>query len=352
MGRIRIGRASAPAATGPAATGPAGTAGVDPGVEHSPGLSRRAMLAATALACAGCASAGKTSNSGLEKPNLTVASVSAVTNLGLYLAQQYGFFADEGLHVKIAPVVSSTNAIASQLHGGVDITAGAYVSYILAQAHSPGAIAWRILAAGSVSQPHSQEVLVKAGSPIRSVSDLRGKTIGANILGNIGTLLIDSMLAAYNLPPSAVKQVALPFPAIAPALQTGEIDAGWFDEPFGSQAHAAIGAETLYDTSSGATANLPISGYMATRSWAEKNPRTAAAFVRAISRGQALADTNRGAGETAITNFLHISKELAAVCTFDSYPTSADPVPIQRVADVMHQFGLLGQPFNVKTMIS
>jgi ABC-type nitrate/sulfonate/bicarbonate transport system substrate-binding protein len=36
-----------------------------------------------------------------------------------------------------------------------------------------------ILAGGSVSRAHSQEVLVRAGSPIRGVSDLKGKKIAA-----------------------------------------------------------------------------------------------------------------------------------------------------------------------------
>lgn len=317
-------------------------------------MSRRTLLSAAALACAGCASStgGSTGGSAakVEKPQLTVATVQALTNMGLYLAQQHGYFAQEGLHVKIAPVVSSTAAIANQLHGGVDVTAGAYASYILAQAKSSGAISWRILAAGSVSQPHSQEVLVPAGSPIKTVSDLHGKTVAANILGNVGTLLIDSMLSAYSMPPSSVKQVAMPFPEMGPALKRGSIDAAWFDEPFLSQAKSSIGAQTLYDTGTGATATLPISGYMVTQDWAKKYPKTAAAFSRAIARGQVLADTSRAACQSAITGFLKVQPTMASVVTLDSYPNTLDPVPIQRVADVMHQFGLLHQPFDVRAM--
>ena len=310
------------------------------------------MLTAAALTCAGCASSTGTASPKVEKPELTVATVQALTNMGLYLAQQHGYFAGEGLRVTIAPVVSSTTAVANQLHGGVDITAGAYVSYLLAQARNPGAISWRLLAAGSVSQPHSQEVLVAPGSPIKTVADLRGKTVAANILGNVGTLLIDSMLSAYNMTPSSVKQVAMPFPEMGPALKRGEVDAAWFDEPFLSQAKSGLGAQTLYDTCTGATASLPISGYMVTQDWAKRYPRTAAAFVRAVKRGQVLADTNRAAAEKAVTSFLKVSRPLASSVTFDSYPATLDPVPIQRVADVMRQFGLLQQPFDVRHMIT
>jgi NitT/TauT family transport system substrate-binding protein len=315
-------------------------------------VSRRTLLAAAALTCAGCGTTTGASSSKVEKPELTVATVQALTNMGLYLAQQHGYFADEGLRVNIVPVVSSTTAIANQLHGGVDVTAGAYASYILAQARSSGAISWRILAAGSVSQPHSQEVLVAPGSSIKSVTDLHGKTVAANILGNVGSLLVDSMLSAYSMPPSSVKQVAMPFPEMAPALKRGEVDAAWFDEPFLSQAKSSIGAETLYDTGTGPTANLPISGYMVTEDWAKQNPRTAAAFSRAIGRGQILADTSRSACQDAITGFLKVNKAMASVVTLDNYPNTLDPVPIQRVADVMHQFNLLKQPFAVHAMTS
>jgi NitT/TauT family transport system substrate-binding protein len=312
---------------------------------------RRALLAgAAALATAGCAtSKAAAPKTGIEKPNLNVAAVTAVTNTGLYLAQLHGFFAGEGLHVKITPIVSSTTAISGQLHGEFDVTAGAYVSYILAEAKNPGAVSWRILTEGSVSRQGSQAVLVTSGSPIRTVADLRGKTIAANIVGNVGTLLIQAMLQAHSVPLSSVKLVAIPFPAMAAALKSGAVDAGWFDEPFLTMARAG-GARLLYDTSQGATASFPISGYTATRAWAGKYPHAAAAFVRAIVRGQSLADTNPSAARQAVTTTLKVPASTASQLTFDHYPTTLDPAHIQRLADVMKQFGLLKASFNASAM--
>ena len=40
----------------------------------------------------------------------------------------------------------------------------------------------------------------------------------------------------------------------------------------------------LVDLDQGATSNFPIDGYVATRAWAQKYPKTAAAFVRAIEK--------------------------------------------------------------------
>lgn len=323
------------------------------------GISRRGFLGAgaAALLAAGCSSGNSATPSKspgtaskIEKPDLTVAAVQAVTNTGLYIAAQQGLFTQEGLKVTIAPIVSSTVAIANQLKGEFDVTAGAYESYILAQAHGAGAVSWRILAEGAVSKTGSQSVLVAPGSPIKTVADLKGKTVAANILDNVGTLLIQSMLTASKVPLSSVKLVAVPFPSMAGALKRGEIDAGWFDEPFLTQAKTTIGAKVLYDTSQGATANFPISGYMSTQSWYGKYPNTAAAFVRAIQKGQTLANTNRADVDKAVPAFTKVTAATAAKMTLDDYPTTLDAARVQRVADVMHEFGLLKTTFNMSAL--
>lgn len=330
-------------ATSPAAAGPVPRRGVLAGCAG--------LALATLAGCAsGTAHAGTASR--VEKPSLTVAAVPAVTNMGLFLAQSRGFFAAEGLRVTVQAIQSSTVAIAAQLHGAVDVTAGAYVSYVSAQAESAGAVSWRILAEGAVSRPGSQQILVPAGSPVASLAGLRGKTIGSNILDNIGTLLVQSALAAHGIPASSVRLVAIPFPDMASALASGEIDAGWFDEPFLSAARLGGKARALYDTCQGATADFPISGYLATAAWARRYPRTATAFTRAVRSGQRLAGAQRPADEKAAVQFIKgITAQAASAVTFDSYPAGAvDAARLQRVPDAMRRFGLLARPFSMAAM--
>jgi NitT/TauT family transport system substrate-binding protein len=318
-------------------------------------LTRRSVLVGAGLmtlAATGCSAASSTSPAAVEKPQLRVAVVPAVTNMGLFLAQQKGFFAAEGLKVKIVPVQSSTTALAGQLRGEFDVTGGAYVSYVLSQSKNPSVISWHILSEGSISQQGSQSVLVAKNSAFRTVADLKGQTVAANILNNVGTLLIQSMLAENSIPVSSVKLVQIPFPDMASALAAGRIAAGWFDEPFLSQAQATIGAETLFDTDQGSTSDFPISGYMSTKAWVAKYPATASAFIRAITRGQVLADASRAADEQACAKSIKgVSPDVASILTFDQYPTGVDPVRIQRVADVMHEFGVIGKTFNMSVMV-
>jgi hypothetical protein len=54
---------------------------------------------------------------------------------------------------------------------------------------------------------------------------------------------------------------------------------------------AFMAPNQLADLDQGATENFPIDGYVATQAWAEKYPKTAAAFVSAVQEGQTIAET-------------------------------------------------------------
>jgi NitT/TauT family transport system substrate-binding protein len=144
---------------------------------------------------------------------------------------------------------------------------------------------------------------------------------------------------------------------MAAALKSGEINAAVLPEPFASQAQQAYGVSTLADLDQGAATDFPVQGYVVTRQWAAQYPHTLAAFNRALQEGQEIADTNRHAIELAMEELpmkpvpLAVTKLTAAVMAADNYPVGVDPIRLQRVADVMHQF--IGFPkFQVKSMIS
>ena len=309
-----------------------------------------ALVGFTVLA-AGCTSASAlpAQAHGLEKNGIVVGAVPAVDTAGLYIAQQLGFFTAEGLHVKIVPIISAETAISTQMAGGYDITLGNYVSYIQADAEQHAGI--RIIAEGSVMQPFYQELVTLPGSRITTLAGLRGKRVGVNAPNNIGNVLIGSALRADGLSLREVKLVPVPFPAMTAALKNRLVDAAWLPEPFLSTAEETTGAREILDLDQGATASFPVVGYAVTRAWEAKFPRTEAAFLSALERGQELADTNRAAVERAVESFLNVSAPTAAVMTLPTFPLGVDRVRLQRVADAMLHFGLLRQPFSVAPMV-
>jgi NitT/TauT family transport system substrate-binding protein len=322
---------------------------------------RRALLTAAlalVLAVAGC-SGGAARGPGAEKPDLTVAVVPAVDSAGFFVALHRGLFLAQGLHVKFVPAVSSETVIAAQMAGRYDITGGNYVSYI--QADQSGRASLDIFAEGSVLRPGDIGIYTMPDSPVRTLAQLKGRSVAINAPRNILWLLAASVLAEHGILSAEVRFTVAKngFPAMPAELRARAFAAAIFAEPFGSIAEQADGAVPLADFDQGATTGFPIEGYVVTRQWALRYPRTLAAFYRALEEGQEIADTDRPAVEAALEAMpgsLAVSRTTAALMSLESYPFSPGPVGsvdtvrLQRVVDVMRQF--TGFPaFSIGSML-
>ena len=320
---------------------------------------------------AGCSTAGGSTGSAasagsVEKPNITVAVVPTTDSTGFYIALHDGLFARQGLRVNYVPAASGERVINQQALNQVDISAGNYVSYIEAQRNYDNGLRARnipnpnstqiaadmeVFNEASVMQPGFVGLFTLPGAGIRKVSDLAGKTIGLNAPGNVAYLLVASFLEDHGMSPSAVKFKYFPFPVMTQALVSHMVNVAFLAEPFVTVAELTQGVQELTNLDEGINQAFPIEGYAVTKQWAQKNPNTLAAFKRALAQGQRLADTSRPAAEQAMASFQPtdgVTPEIAALMVYENYPLgSVDLVRLQRVANEMKQFGLLGTPFNV-----
>jgi NitT/TauT family transport system substrate-binding protein len=303
------------------------------------------------------ASAASNSPGPLEKRTLNVAVVPALDSAGFFVALHEGLFAKAGLTIHYTPATSSDTVIDQQVAGQFDITGGNYVSYIqhYVDQHQP----LEIIAEGSVMLEGTQAIYTMPRSPIKSLKELQGHVLGINAPGNINYLLAASVLTENGIKLSNVGFPAqpIPFPDMGAELAAGKVAAVALPEPFATLAEQKYGVVELADLNQGATTNFPIQGYVVTRQWARQNPGTLKAFLAALQQGQEIADTNRIAVETAMESLNgppngQVPPIVAAVMSLNDYPTAIDPLRIQRVANVMYEFGLLKKPFNVSQMLA
>lgn len=291
-----------------------------------------------------------------EKTTLNVGVVPAMDSAGFFTALHEGLFAKEGLRVNYTPAVSSETAIAQQLKGQLDISAGNYVSYIEYDAQHGSPL--EVVAEGSITQQGAQTIFTMPNSHITSLSQLKGKLVGVNAPGNIDYLLDVSVLQQNDINPKSVRFPASPiaFPQMGGMLASGQVAAATLPEPFASQAEQQYGAVPLADLNQGATNNFPIEGYVVTKTWAQQNPNTLKRFLAALEIGQEISDTDRAAVEQAFEALNgpkngQVTPGIAAVMALDTYPIGIDATRIQRVADVMYQFGVLKKRFNVSNIL-
>jgi NitT/TauT family transport system substrate-binding protein len=297
---------------------------------------------------AGCSSGASAAAGGQAKPTVvTVDSVPASEEGGLYVADYEGFFTQQGLAVKIKPITGGEAGIPDLQAGRADLVAGNYVSFILAQMAGKfdGKPAdMRIIAAGSELQPGSEALYVMPDSKFKTIASL-GKyhaRVGLNTPNDVGDVMVGALLENTGYALKDIRQVipAGGFPALLKMLPAGKVDAIWLPEPLGTIAEQEVGAVPLADFDQGSMENFPFTGYIGTTQWVRTHASTVAAFLRALSEGQELADTDREAVESAMEKYTGITPLVADNMSIDSYPLTMDLPELQRVPDSMFQYGL------------
>jgi NitT/TauT family transport system substrate-binding protein len=321
-----------------------------------------AAMAAIAV-LAGCSGSGATAAAAgqPEQTAITVDSVPATEESGLYVAAAQGFFAQQGLTVTIKPVTGGETGIPDLQAGRADLVAGNYVSFILAQMagrFDGKPISMRIIAAGSELQPGSEALYVMPSSRFKTVAELAQAhaRIGLNTPNNVGDVMVASLLEQVGYTLHNIRQVipAKGFPALLKMLPAGQVDAIWLPQPLGEIAEQQVGAVPLADFDQGSLAGFPFTGYIGTTAWVRAHPNTVAAFLRALAEGQHLADTDRSAVEHAMQQYTGIPPIVSDTMAIDSFPLEMDVPQLQRVPDSMFQFGLTPHakaPYQIINMI-
>jgi NitT/TauT family transport system substrate-binding protein len=296
-----------------------------------------------------------------EQSTIVVDAVPTADAAGLYIAYDHGYFAQQGLTVKIHTVLGGEPGMAEVQSGAAQLLEGNYVSFILAQTagkYHGKPIDLRIVANTSQMQPGNQGLYVMPGSKFKTVADLTRyhARIGINTPNNIGQVLLGSLFKENGLSMSGIQQVYNKLPLLPQLLSSGKIDAAWLPEPFATVAQQQYGAVQLADFDTGSLQNFPIGCVIGTTQWIKKHPNTVAAFLRAFQQGQQVADTNRNAVEQALLrNKVAATQVIAATMTIDTYPLTMDVPAMQRVPDAMYEFGLMPatfkQPYQITEMI-
>ncbi|GAA3534471.1 ABC transporter substrate-binding protein [Nonomuraea rosea] len=308
-----------------------------------------AVVLATVLSTvtAGCSASEPPPKPVLEKTSIKVAVFATADAAPLFLAVSKGYFKEEGLEVLPTIATGGGTVVPMTEAGQVDLAQTDYVSLIMAASHGK-----RMKVVGSMAEAGagSYALVVRDDSPIRSVKDLKGKSVAVNNLNGFSTLAVGAMLTDSGLDNHDVKFIERPFPDMKNALTHGKIDAAWLAEPFISDGAPKL--RQIPDTVSDRIRGLPVGGWIATDEWREENPQTLAAFQRAIAKAQRLAAGDRKEVEKMLPTYMKIGRETAEKTILGTYPTTMDPRQLQRVADFMQQNRYLKAPVDVKTFIA
>lgn len=322
-------------------------------------LTRIAALSALCLGVAGCSALGGSSGSGsganpdnLEQPTIRVGVIAAASAVPLYIAQDLGYFKQQGLTVKIVTTSGGSTAIPQLLGGGLDITLTNDVGAISAQAK--GTANLKFVFSGENATPGADTIDALPSSGITGPAGLTGKTISLSSLNDVVYLAVNQTLDDDGVNHSSVHFVQIAFPDTEQALRTGQVDAASQLTPYNAQSAQQSGAKTVLEpfAANSPTAGLPIATYVATAAFAAKNPRTVAAFQRAMTKAAQTATSQPATDRREVAKFVKIGAAVVAAMTLPAYPATLTTTDLDRVVTLMRRYGLLAEPgFSAASMI-
>lgn len=286
-------------------------------------------------------------NAQVEKAHLRVGGLPTSEIAPLHLAARNGYFQRQGLTVDVVTASDGAAALNSTIGGDYDITFSSYVPIFKAQA--VGVAQLKIVADCASSVPNTCMIMAPPGSAVRTPQDLAGRRIAISGLGTISELMVKAAMRAHGVDFGHVEWLPLGFVNMPNALRANQVDAAFVVEPFLTLSRDA-GAIPVVDTATGPLADLPLGGYVSTTGFVERNPRTVAAFQRAMDGAVAEAQ-DRGKIEPLLPQFAKIDAKTAASITLLKMTSRPDAGRLRRVPQLMREFGYIDKDVDVASMI-
>ena len=297
------------------------------------------------------ATAGAAVSGAPEQPGITIGVLPNADSVTVQIAEDKGFFKQQGLNVKVVTEKTTNDGTQGLLSHTMDFTTENYVGMFSQEKAVPN-LNLKIVADNSQTSPNLYVMLVSKDSKLTSLAQLKGKKVGFPAPGfNFGVMAADILMEPYHMTSADFTSVVVPFSAAQQALATHEVDAIFTTEPFITTSEAAAGDRVLEDLLSGPLAGFPTACWGTTASFVQKNPKTVAAFQRAMSEATQVAATNTSYVRSELPKFITTMKPaIANVITLPSYNTTLTLARMERVADVMERLGALPKNFDVNSM--
>lgn len=283
----------------------------------------------------------------VELTTLRVAVTRAIDTAPLRLAVKHEMFESSGLTVTLVEQPSQQRSLKALWRDNVDVAFTGNVTVLKAVANGADI---QLQGEAYIAGPDTMGLVTLPGTGYDDPTSKAAPRIAVDRLGGLGMLTTRSRMATEGVDPDTIQFTAMPFDAMMDALSRREIDAGWLTEPDISRAQQEFGARIVTDTARGAMLDFPMSSYVATGQKAAKYPTTFEVFREVLTEAQQLAEDPTEVRDV-LASFSFLDKTAAALVALGTFPTSVNAVRLQRVADLMHDGGIVGTRIDVSALV-
>jgi NitT/TauT family transport system substrate-binding protein len=252
-------------------------------------ISKPSMIILTILSIslAACSSIIlKTPEATLAPIKLKIMVLPYLSYAPFYIAQEEGFFAEQGLEVEFIRMDDTSESIAALIQGGLDVSSGTIEIGTL-NAISKGANIKFVADKGYLDPDQCDYIawiarkdLIDSGK-LDDLKNVTGMKIDFSTTST-DEYFLETILKEANLTSSDVEQVELNPPNRLESLRNAGIDIGFFGEPWTSRAISSGGV--VWKSPKQVTPNFPFSLIFFGPSLVEKNPEAGKRFMVAYMK--------------------------------------------------------------------
>ena len=264
-----------------------------------------------------------------DAENIKIGLPSAtITAMPFFVARDHGYFQQEGLTAEMVVMPAALN-IRVLLAG--DIQYAATIGSAVAAAIRGINVRTVML---FVDRPLQDLV---GGPGIKSIADLRGKTVALSSRGGLQDIIMRRMLAQAKIDASQVTMVTIAGQmALIAAVKTGRVAAALLNPPYNFLAYR----EGLTNLGfSGDFVRLPSTGIATLGETLERSPDQVRRLTRAIARARAFAKDNKATVMPTIKRALRIEDDELLSKIYEQHKlveTADGRIDAKLMADTVH----------------
>ena len=267
-------------------------------MEINQGFKLAALGIILLLLITGCSQKGPQQ---LEK--IVIGPVSSVNSAPIRVAENKGYFREEGLMVEIKESPSGPAALQTLLDDkAIDLATAAQMPIVIKSFHRNDYV---IIGVMSTSD-NDHHILAMRDRGITAPKDLKGKSVGTRV-GSSGHFFLGLFLTYHQMRMSNIKIIDLEMTRLSAALLQGQVDAIASFEPYIYQARKALGDKALLFPSQGLFRD---DVYFVTRKdYLKDHTEALKRFLRAIEKADSFIFENKEEALEIVGQKLKMDKE-------------------------------------------
>jgi ABC-type nitrate/sulfonate/bicarbonate transport system substrate-binding protein len=194
---------------------------------------------------------------------------------------------------------------------------------------------------------------VKEDSPIKTIADMKGKSVGTNVFGSgiLGPMFL--LLKRNGVDPEKdIRLVETGFPGSEDAIRTGRVDVGVLNQPFAARAEAKGGLRKLFSLAD-QQPNIVHILEVCRKEFVDKNPGLVKNYVRDLTAGIGKALANRAETLKVVNEVIKAPLEVLDTYLLKPNDFAREPgaapnfAGIQAMLDIYAETGMIKQKLDV-----